>query len=380
MADVVLSGAMRSNLLSMQNTAKLLDQTQQRVSTGLKVNSAIDNPQSFFTAQGLDNRASDLSTLLDSMGLAVQTLKAASQGIDAIQKLVQQAKATAIQALQTTVTPTTQTSTAPVAATPLASDGTLTITVGDKNSFTINLTASGISSPSDLVTAINTQIGALTGASADAAAGVSAKLDSTSGNLVISASTGENLVVSSTGGATALNIDGTSKNGANRNQQVADYNNLLLQINQLAQDSSFNGINLLQDGSKLLVNFNEHQTSSLNINGVDTSAHGIGLDTITNDQFADDTKLKTIEATTDTAIQSLRVKSTSFASSLSIVQSRQDFTKNLINTLKTGSGNLTLADTNEEGANLLALQTRQQLGTSALSIASRSEQSILKLF
>mgnify|MGYP001087559410 FL=1 len=78
MADVILSGAMRSNLLSMQNTAKLLDQTQERVATGLKVNSAIDNPQSYFTAQGLNNRASDLNSVLDNMGLAVQTITAAS--------------------------------------------------------------------------------------------------------------------------------------------------------------------------------------------------------------------------------------------------------------------------------------------------------------
>ena len=77
MSDIVLSAAIRSNLLSLQNTAAALDTTQTRLSTGNKVNSAIDNPGSFFTAQGLNNRASDLSTLLDNQGLAVQTLKAA---------------------------------------------------------------------------------------------------------------------------------------------------------------------------------------------------------------------------------------------------------------------------------------------------------------
>ena len=103
MAEITLSSAVRSNLLSLQGTAKLLDKTQNRLATGLKVSSAIDNPQSFFTAQGLNNRAADLNTLLDSQGLAVQTLKAADEGIKSLTKLVEQAKSTANQALNTKI-------------------------------------------------------------------------------------------------------------------------------------------------------------------------------------------------------------------------------------------------------------------------------------
>jgi flagellin-like hook-associated protein FlgL len=366
MADVVLSGAMRSNLLSMQNTAKLLDQTQMRVATGLKVSSAIDNPQSFFTAQGLDNRASDLSTLLDSMGLAVQTLKAASQGIDAIQKLVQQAKATAIQALQTTVVPSTDDAT----FTPTNFSGaskTLILQVNDKSAVTVTL-STNITSIADLQAALTS-------------AGVTdITVSDVSGKIQFSNAAGQDFTVSGTAVGGMIDTSISADNGVNRNAQVDTYNALLEQIDQLAQDSSFNGINLLQSGSSLVVNFNERQSSQLKITGINTSALGIGMDKIDYDDFATNDAIKAVQATDDKSLSKLRVNSTGFASSLSIVQSRQDFTQNLINTLKTGAGNLTLADTNEEGANLLALQTRQQLGTSALSIANQSQQSILKLF
>lgn len=365
MADVVLSGAMRSNLLSMQNTAKLLDQTQQRVATGLKVSSAIDNPQSFFTAQGLNNRASDLNTLLDSMGLAVQTLNAASQGIDAIQKLVQQAKATANQALQTTVTAATSSS----AVVPTNYSGaakTLIFKVGDASAVTVTL-STNIASADALKTALSGKVSGLT-------------VSVVSGKIKFTVDDGTNFTISGTAVGTAIAENVSTSNGVNRNKQVDDYNALLEQIDQLASDASFNGINLLQSGSNLLVNFNERQTSKLGINGKDTSSVGLGLTKLDYADFSTNDGIKAAQALDDRAMNSLRTTSTSFASSLSVVQSRQDFTKNMINTLQTGASGLTLADTNEEGANLLALQTRQQLGISALSIANQSQQSILKLF
>lgn len=98
MADISLTASMRSNLLSLQNTQSLMDVTQERLSTGKKVNSALDNPSSFYTAQSLTNRANDLSGLLDSMGQGVQTIKAANEGIEAITTFVQQAKSVANQA------------------------------------------------------------------------------------------------------------------------------------------------------------------------------------------------------------------------------------------------------------------------------------------
>ena len=95
MADISLTASMRSNLLSLQSTQSLMDMTQERLSTGKKVNSAIDNPSSYYTAQSLNNRASDLEALLDSMGQGIQTIKAANEAIETITSFAEQAKAIA---------------------------------------------------------------------------------------------------------------------------------------------------------------------------------------------------------------------------------------------------------------------------------------------
>src|ERR1700709_1597646 len=102
MSGIVLSASVRQNLLSLQSTADLLATTQNRLATGKKVNTALDNPTNFFTAQGLDNRASDINNLLDSIGNGVQVLQAANTGITSLQKLVDTAKSIANQALQAT--------------------------------------------------------------------------------------------------------------------------------------------------------------------------------------------------------------------------------------------------------------------------------------
>ena len=103
MSDIVLSASVRQNLLSLQSTADLLATTQNRLATGKKVNTALDNPTNYFTAASLDNRASDISNLLDSIGNGVQVLQAANTGITSLQKLVDSAKSVANQALQATV-------------------------------------------------------------------------------------------------------------------------------------------------------------------------------------------------------------------------------------------------------------------------------------
>src|ERR1700730_17635802 len=121
MSDIVLSAAVRQNLLSLQSTAALLSTTQNRLATGNKVNSALDNPTNFFTASGLNNRASDINNLLDSIGNGVQVLQAANTGITSLQKLANSAKPVASKVLQTTVgyTPRSNVSSSPIAgATP----------------------------------------------------------------------------------------------------------------------------------------------------------------------------------------------------------------------------------------------------------------------
>jgi flagellin-like hook-associated protein FlgL len=154
---------------------------------------------------------------------------------------------------------------------------------------------------------------------------------------------------------------------------------VLTQIDALARDSSYNGINLL-NGDNLKVVFNEKGTSSLTITGVKVDTNGLGLTSASGSAFQDDAKIDTTITSLDSALTTLRTQASKFGSSLTTVQTRQDFTKDLITTLQTGADNLVLADTNEEGANLLALQTRQQLSTTALSLSAQAAQAVLRLF
>ncbi|MBR6663958.1 MAG: flagellin [Alphaproteobacteria bacterium] len=272
MSNISLTASMRSNLLSLQNTQKLMDQTQERLSTGNKVNSAIDNPSSYYTAQALNNRASDLSALLDSMGQAIQTIKAADEGIKAITEFAEQAKAVAQSASDTS-------------------------------------------------------------------------------------------------------------DEAERTNYMNQFNAILGQINAVAKDSGYKGVNLL-NGDSLTVKFSENDGSSLTITGekaLTTETTGLNVGTAA-DWGTDGTKITASIKAVETAISTLRSWSSKFGNNYSIVQSREAFTENLINVLTEGADKLTLADMNEESANMLALQTRQQLAINSLSLASQAAQSVLRLF
>ena len=160
---------------------------------------------------------------------------------------------------------------------------------------------------------------------------------------------------------------------------VSQYNNIIAQITTTAQDSSFNGINLL-NGDNLKLTFNENGKSTLNISGVSYNATGLGLAALVGGtDFLDSSSANKVITALGTASSALRSQASSLGSNLSIVQIRQDFSKNLINVLQTGSSNLTLADTNEEAANSQALSTRQSIAVSALALANQSQQSVLQL-
>jgi flagellin len=163
-----------------------------------------------------------------------------------------------------------------------------------------------------------------------------------------------------------------------RNNLVTQYNNILNQITTTAQDASFNGINLL-GGDTLKLTFNETGKSTLSIPGVNFNAAGLGLATLNTGDFKDNDSVNTVVSGLQAASSTLRSQASAFGSNLSIVQIRQDFSKNLINVLQTGSSNLTLADTNEEAANSQALSTRQSIAVSALALANQSQQSVLQL-
>jgi flagellin len=164
-----------------------------------------------------------------------------------------------------------------------------------------------------------------------------------------------------------------------RSNLVTQYNNILAQITTTAQDASFNGVNLLA-GDTLKLTFNETGKSTLGITGVNFNAAGLGLANLTSGvDFIDNAATNKVVASLSAASTSLRSEASALGSNLSIVQIRQDFSKNLINVLQTGSSNLTLADTNSEAANSQALSTRQSIAVSALSLANQSQQSVLQL-
>ena len=512
MTGIVLSASVRQNLLSLQSTAALLATTQNDLATGNKVNSALDNPTNFFTAQGLNNRASDISNLLDGIGNGVQVLQAANTGITSLQSLVSSAQSIANQVLQSPVGYTTKSnvtsaaltgatatnllaaSTTAVTGTAVLNDNTGTaaaitgstllsgtagtssndlataITTGDTLvvngttfTFVAGTTSTGTSiGIGDTVTHLLSAINTASGGSSSITAGAITVTPGSAG-LTLSGSAlaklglsatgdglaGQTLTIGATGGGTATSItfglgtgqvstlnqlnsalaannlqasidsatgkinittsndaasstigtvggtsaaSGQAFNGltaaaavvdpnsqTQRANLVGQYNNVLAQINTTAQDASFNGINLL-NGDTLKLTFNETGKSTLSITGVTFNSAGLGLATLTSGtDFLDNASANKVLTSLNTASSTLRSEASTLGSNLSIVQVRQDFNKNLINVLQTGSSNLTLADTNEEAANSQALSTRQSIAVSALALANQSQASVLQL-
>jgi len=273
-SDISLTAGMRTNLLNLQSTANLLDRTQTRLSTGKKVNSALDDPISFFTAQSLNNRANDLASYKDGMSEAIQTIKSADSGITGITTLIQSAKALAVSA--------------------------------------------------------------------------------------------KSLDTTDTAGRKALGDQ---------------YKSIMDQLNLLQADSNYKGVNLLGGATVSLdVFFGSGTADKLTIVGVAGSVSGLALSASATSDWATNVNIDADILKMDTALGTLKTNSQSLSASLSIINARQNFTSSMIGNLTAGADNLTLADMNEEGANMLMLQTRQSLGVTALSLSSQAAQSVLRLF
>ena len=293
---ITLSSSTRNNLLSLQNTTQLIGRTQERLATGLKVNSAIDDALAFFKARNLNSRANDLSTLKDSIANGISTIKAAVLGLETIEDVLKQMKA---------------------------------------------LTQSAISSPES----------------------------------------------------------------STRAKLASQFNELRSQVDNIAEDAHFNGYNLLKNTSgafqagadSLTVKFNERvdnvTVNKLVVSGLKVAdfskilgqsavatgtagTAGLWGQTGTKAILAINSAVRAI----DSALVTVRQAAQNFGTNSAQLQIRIEFTTNLINTLRGGAAALVNADLNEESANLLSLQTRQELGTTSLSIAQSSEQSILRLF
>jgi len=331
MSEIILSAPVRNNLLSLQNTAILSAKTQERLSTGLKVNSALDDPTAFFTAASLNNRAGDLNRLLDSAGLAVKTLEAADNALGAITKLVESAQATARQALEASSTTATATGTLDISTqTDLGANVTnlddldeFTVQVGAATAVTVTI-ADG-----DGITELLADINAITNVLATT---------TSDGFLRIEATNGEDLILDDLTTDTALSALGITEGtidvtaSSERTTLATEYDALRGQIDALAGDAGFNGINLLQSDN-LSVIFNEDNTSSLTVNGVDFDSAGLSISaSVTN--FQADSLINGALTELSAAIATLRSQASTFGSNLSVVQTRQDFTRSLINTLE----------------------------------------------
>ena len=599
MSNINLTAAVRQNLLSLQGTASMMAKTQNTLSTGNKVNSALDNPSNFFTASSLNSRASDLGNLMDSMASGIKTIEAADNGLTSITKTLESMQSTLRQTRQDksfetasfalspanvsldgndklkmiggafgSETPEINLTTtgkgqklisnanysAPAAAAKAAATGSVdldaatsvaggtlkikyagksvsvtmaaitaastsssanaasaiqqaiagsdladklqatdtgtgikiealgndnstidfsgsdpgvaaaflgtgvaggaTNTVGSsgKYEFSVNGTAVTLDSDDNTLTAalktINdtletagskfkavasgqkiqiqgatTDAGALqiTGTDADLFSGTAdvtsvagtqdntltllktvdtlvseinngsgtkglIKASNDNGKLRIQNLSTQDLQVQGTndkGEITGSNSSSSSIEGNSVRTGFADqFNELRDQLDKLADDASFNGINLLR-GDKLKITFNETGTSSIDIQvaggkSVDSAELGLPTTMAAKDLDADsdiDARIDQVKA----ALTQVRSQSSTFGSNLSVVENRQDFTKKMMNTLQSGASNLTLADMNEEAANMVALQTRQSLATSSLSMANQADQNVLQL-
>jgi flagellin-like hook-associated protein FlgL len=180
----------------------------------------------------------------------------------------------------------------------------------------------------------------------------------------------------------ALSIDAcattTSQNAMDRSALAVQFDEVMSQIDSLAADSGYKGVNLLDSGV-LTVEYDENGDSSSTITGFAADSTGLSIDGATADWIANSDVTAAV-ADLDTARDTLRSQTKGLTTSLSTITARLDFTKNMINTLEDGAAKLTLADMNEEGANMLMLQTRQALGTTSLGMASQAAQAVLRLF
>jgi flagellin-like hook-associated protein FlgL len=411
---ISLSSGVRQSLQSLQATAVQAQSAQQHLATGKKVNSAIDSPVNYFTAQNLNNRADAFSGLLDGISNSIQTLKAASNGIDAISKQVKSLQATVKQAQadaasnRPTATAASNVAGVAVANSTTSRDAALDTKLVDAGgtagagvaansvvslsagSTTYTFKTSATDTVRDLVNNINKS--GIASASVDSR-GALTVTGSGSDSLKFSVNDGASTPVDETAklGFSAAQVTSfasgisSTSNSSVRANLVDQFNDARNQLDQLAKDAGFNGTNLLA-GDKLTTVFNEKtgaNQSKLDIQGQTVSSDNLGIGkagaggTI---DFQNDTDLSKAADSLTNALSSLQSLSSTLGSSLSTVQTRQDFSKSLIDTLKNGADNLVNADTNEEGANLLALQTRQSLSQTALSLSSQADQAVLKLF
>ncbi|KAF0096163.1 MAG: hypothetical protein E1N59_130 [Puniceicoccaceae bacterium 5H] len=355
MSDIALSTGMRANLVSLQKTSNLMNKTQEHLSTGRKVNSAIDNPLNFFAASNLNDRASALEARLDGMGQAISTLNAADTAMTSMRSIVSAMKGVVDEALS-------------------SSDSGDRASLGKQfNELLVQL--EGLSRDGSYK-GINLLKSAESGRTAGSTTLMTVQFNEDFGDSTLSIK-GVN-IQGSTGGV-SLDANGEIANASDITSARSNGTSTVSQ--QYALTLNVDGTGLTSGGTGT-ANQSVVGIRAADITGTASAAenaNGTGHTLSFVDPDTYQANLRAMVQDLEKFDQALVNSSKQLAQNVNIVTVRQDFTTDLINTLEEGADKLTLADLNEEGANLLALQTAQQLGTQSLSLASQSNQSVLSL-
>lgn len=377
MTSILLSAAARQSVSQLQIIDTLMSAAGGRLASGKKVAGPSDNPAAFFDALSLTARAGDLNRLIDASSTKLQTLKAADSAINALISLVQSAMSDLDTALASAEPRPTATGNIIVSNQAKVKDlggvstgDTFTVQVGAASS--VEITIDNNDTPTDLLNKLN------------AVANIDASF-TTEGFLKISTATLEDLILTDTGntplaglGITAGTFGATSSISAIRTTAAADFAAIRTQIDQLAGDGSFKGVNLL-NGDALTFKFNETGSSTLTVAGVTFNAAGLSIAAAANN-FQLDINITAAKADLEAALDTLRGFSSTLSTNITVVETRQTFNTQLVGLLQEGADNLTLADLNKESAILLSLKTRRDLTLAGFSIVQASENSILRLF
>lgn len=389
--DIGLTSGMRANLVALQSTVNLLDRTQTRLSTGKKVNSALDNPINYFASQSHLSRASDIAGYKDNMSEAVQTIQAANAGIKQINALIENARGLGQAALSASANSVGFTLTAMTSGQSITIGGVsfAAVSTGATGAQQINVSdADGNALTADeIVSALAAKINQNDESSQDFG-NLKAVV---SGNRITLTSVSTTKAITSVEGAvtsTTASISADSKVSSERGNYAVQYEQILVQIDSLAGTAGYKGNNLLtkdtlsvafEGGSISVQGFNAYVSDM----GVNTTAGAVAKTSIAgaeNVKWAVASDIKYDINNLDKGVAKLKEQSAKLSSALSVINIQQDFSTDKINLLSKGADNLTAADANEEGANMLMLQTRQSLSTTALSMSAQAAQSVLRLF
>ncbi len=386
--DISLTAGMRSNLISLQSTAQLLNKTQERLASGKKVNSALDNPIAYFASRAHLSRANDIASLKDGMGEAIQTIKAADSGIKALTDLIETAKALGNSALGASKNQIKVQFTALAAGASITVGGDAYSVVASEGAITDPATE--VATSDDVATVVS-RLAALINANEETTEDMLATASGST--LILNAKAADVAItegnyttyVNSSGIATAEDLTDTDSYHvfSERRALATQYNTMMQQIDAVANSSGYKGVNLLMD-QDLNVAF---EGTSLNVKGFSSTASDLQLNTTATTTGGGDLWGWTLNSDIsidvgklDVGTATLRSESQKMSNNLSIINIQQEFSTKMVSTLTIGADNLTLADMNEEGANMLMLQTRQSLSTTALSLSSQAAQSVLRLF